>query len=324
MTVRLNSFVNSVDESTPSVTLQNGDVLTADIIVGADGIRSKVRQSILGDDNCEIIDSENCVYRATIPNHIMRQNPETAHLMEEVNASVWIGPQRHIMAYPIRNGSLYNVVMSHPGKASPGKWNEPGDLAEMKRQYADFDPLLNKVLDKVSSCLKWKLADFPCLPRWVSQSGRVVVIGDAAHAMLPYLAQGAASSIEDGASLAECIARATNFTKVPDALRTFESIRKPRCKVLQAGSRTNGIIWHMPDGPEQQKRDTDMQASMRGNAQNGSSTQQTTESQSNPNRWSDTSFQRWLFGHDAVSEVLNEFYQLGKTYTDLTADQCPA
>lgn len=119
----------------------------------------------------------------------MRADPEVRHLMDEASSNCWIGYRRHIMAYPIQEGKLYNLVMSHPGKAAVGKWNEPGNLDEMKAQYKGWDPVICKVLEKVEYCLKWTLADLPVLPRWVSKSGRVVLIGDAAHAMVPYLAQ---------------------------------------------------------------------------------------------------------------------------------------
>lgn len=297
MRIHLDSFVEKVaDQPTPSVTLSNGEILNADIIIGADGIRSKIRESILENENVEIADSTNCAYRATVPNELMRKDVDTARLMDDINANCWIGHQRHIMAYPIRNGEMYNLVMSHPGKAQVGKWNEPGDLDEMKAHYANFDPVIRKVLDNVTSCLKWKIADLPSVPRWVSHGGHVVLIGDAAHAMVPYLAQGASTSIEDGAALAECLEKATDLSMVPSALRAFERIRKPRCETIQAGSRSNGDIWHMPDGPEQRQRDEDMMAVMEDRDKKGANGQ-------NPNRWSDENFQPWLFGYDTVEEV---------------------
>lgn len=153
------------------------------------GIRSKVRLTVMPDEEVVPRLSTNCAYRATVPSELMRSDPEVSHLMDDPNSNCWIGYRRHVMAYPIRNGELYNLVMSHPGQAAVGKWNEPGNLEEMKQQYHQFDPLIQKVLTKVTSCLKWTLADLPVLSRWVSPGGRICVIGDAAHAMLPYLAQ---------------------------------------------------------------------------------------------------------------------------------------
>lgn len=306
--VRLNSFVTKViDSEAPSVVLASGEVLKADLIIGADGIRSKVREAVLGAENVEPQDSSNCAYRATVPRDLLLGDPVTAHLMSDINANCWIGHQRHIMSYPIRNGSMYNLVMSHPGQAAVGRWNEPGKLDEMRQHYHNFDPTITRVLEKVSSCLKWKLADLPPLPRWVGAGGRVVLIGDAAHAMVPYLAQGAATSIEDGAALAECLDRATDANMIPSVLAAFEGIRKPRCEIIQAGSRANGDIWHMADGPEQEERDRQMSgegpdAPKTNGAVNGV-TKGVHKAAQNPNRWSDKSFQPWLFGYDTVKEV---------------------
>jgi salicylate hydroxylase len=273
--------------------LKSGDALEADIVVGADGIRSRTRESILGDQNLHAYDSPNCAYRATVPRDVMMADPEIAHLMVDINANCWIGHNRHLMAYPIRQGQLYNLVMSHPGKASVGRWNEPGDLSEMKQHYSSFDPVVQKVLTHVTGCLKWKLAQLPPLPRWVSNSGRVVLIGDAAHGMVPYLAQGAAMSIEDGVALAECLDRAQDITDVPTLLNAFEALRKPRCEIVQECSIANGTIWHMPDGPAQEQRDREMSGLV----------EKSRAIIENPNKWSDEKFQPWLFGYDTIKEV---------------------
>ncbi|CAH0041864.1 unnamed protein product [Clonostachys rhizophaga] len=297
--VLLNSPVDSVDEAGPSVKLANGDVLTGDLIVGADGIKSRTRASILGNENPEPVDSPDCAYRAVISREAMLKDPETAVLMDDVNCNCWIGEQGHIMAYPIDNGQAYNVVMPHPGKATLGKWNEPGDLNEMRQNYQTYDPVIRKVLEKVESVLKWKLAEMPPLPRWLSNNGRVVLIGDAAHATVPYLAQGAAMSIEDGAALAECLDLADNMDMVPFVLKAFEEVRKPRCETIQSVSRGNGDVWHLPDGPAQVERDSKMGKGLRDEEE----AEAEEKLDSNSNRWSDGSFQPWLFGYDTVSET---------------------
>lgn len=101
-------------------------------------------------------------------------------------------------------------------------------------------------------------------------------------------------AIEDGAALGECLDRAISKRDIPKVLRAFETIRKPRCERVQAGSRENGHIWHMPDGKEQQERD---KAMMQGPARDGE------DQSSNPNQWSDEEFQPWLFGHDVYAYV---------------------
>jgi salicylate hydroxylase len=86
-------------------------------------------------------------------------------------------------------GELYNIVMSHPGEASLYKWDEPGNLEEMKEPYHNFDPIVKRVLNNITRSRKWTLADLPSLNRWASRGRKIALIGDSAHAMLPYLAQ---------------------------------------------------------------------------------------------------------------------------------------
>jgi salicylate hydroxylase len=291
--VHLGVPVDSVDDTGTTVNLVGGRKIHADIIVGADGIKSKVRHSIMG--HIEPLDSPNCAFRATIAAEVMKEDPVMAALLSDANANCWIGPGCHIMGYQIRKGSMYNLVMSHPGKGEAGRWSEPGNTEEMKACFSGWEARLTHVLENIPDVLKWKLADLPPLPKWVN--GSVVLIGDAAHAMVPYLAQGAAQSIEDGACLAECLERAQKTEDVPVLLRAFEDIRKPRCEIVQEGARSNGDIWHLPDGPAQEQRDRNWERTleeMRVAAKND---------RQDPNRWSDPEFQPWLFGYDIVEEV---------------------
>jgi salicylate hydroxylase len=126
--VRLGCPISSVGTHVPFIVLRYSWQLKAGLVVGPDGVRSKTRRSILGDRNVEALDSPNCAYRATVLAEVMNSDPAVSHLMMDVSGNLWIGHERHIMAYSIRNGSLHNIVLSHPGTASVGKWNESGDL----------------------------------------------------------------------------------------------------------------------------------------------------------------------------------------------------
>ena len=305
--VLLDSFIVSIDPCRPSVTLASGQVLNADLVIGADGIRSKTRATVLGDQNVQPKAASNCSYRATVPRELMEADPETALLMTDINANAWVGPGHHIMAYPIGHGAMYNLVLSHPdGNAESGSWNKPGDLKEMRDHYKDFDPVIQKVLSKVTFCLNWKIADLPPLPTWVGPSGKVVLLGDACHAMVPFLAQGAAQAIEDGACLAECLGRLQSRSQLPTLLHAYEAIRKPRTDRIQNGTRDTSFVWHYPDGPEQQARDRAFK-NMALEARDESVDDELAKA--NPNSLSSKEFQPWLFGHDifqATNDALDE------------------
>lgn len=284
---KFNCRITEIDDNEICVKLENGETYKGDIIVGADGIKSKVRDSAVVPEELVLpMRSSNCAYRAVIPREEMLSDPIISHLMEDVNSNCWIGYRRHIMAYPIRNGELYNIVMSHPGQATIGKWSETGNINEMRNHYKNFDPIVRQLLSHVKTVLKWVLADMPILPRWVSESGKTVLIGDAAHAMLPYLAQGAAQAIEDGATLAEVLTVCNSTSDIPQALRAYQLRRKRRGETIQEGARKAGHVWHLPDGEEQKERDALMKQ----------------RDGRNPDQWADADFQKWLFGWDATTD----------------------
>lgn len=225
----------------------------------------------------------------------MLADPLLKPLIESPTATCWIGHEGHVMSYPVRNGLLYNFVMCHPGSVTTGKPNEFTPLDEMRERYKDWDPLLTRLINLVPECLKWQNAEIEKLDTWVSKSGRVVLIGDSSHGMVPYMAQGAAMAVEDGIALAECLARAKSTSEIPALMRFFEDLRRERCYIILDGARGNGGVWHLADGPEQQKRDERMRL--------GSTAKVVAANPDNPNKWSDPKFQPWMFAHDAFEHV---------------------
>lgn len=132
------------------------------------------------------------------------------------------------------------------------------------------------------------------LHSWVNSTSRLVIIGDAAHAMLPYMSQGAAMAMEDGAALSYVLSQISSLEELPFALRTFQEERVKRSGEMQEASTVNGLIWHFPDGPEQAARDE----GMRPEVENRPFT-------SSPNQWSDPVTQAWAYGYDA-EEAMRE------------------
>ncbi|KAI7968519.1 hypothetical protein EIK77_006538 [Talaromyces pinophilus] len=321
--IKVNSYVSDVDETGPSVTLTNGLKFTADLVIGADGIisqasplarntnrfligiKSRIRKSVILDRDVKIIPDPNCAYRTLIPGELMANDPDLKALIDNPAANCWIGPEGHIMAYPIRNGALYNFVMCHPGSVPVGQPNERASLDDLIERYKSWDSIICKLISLVPQCLKWQNAEIEKLETWISKSGKVVLIGDASHAMVPYMAQGAAMAVEDAVAIAECLGRVTDTEQIPELMSHFQKIRLQRCYLILDGARNNGNIWHLPDGLAQQQRDKKMAQQTKP--------QEAESSQGNPNKWSDPKFQPWMFGHDARAEAKSYLYNVYPT-----------
>ena len=148
-----------------------------------------MRKAVITDREVKIFPDPNCAYRTLVPAEEMVKDEELASLIKRPAATCWIGHEGHVMAYPIRQGTLYNFVMCHPGSVAVGKQNEPASLDDMRIKYKTWDPVLTRIINKVPQCLKWQNAEIEKIETWISSSGKVALMGDAAHAMVPYMAQ---------------------------------------------------------------------------------------------------------------------------------------
>ncbi|KAE9366341.1 FAD/NAD(P)-binding domain-containing protein [Stipitochalara longipes BDJ] len=267
--IRLGCKIEDIDQSGPSLKLKGGEVVTADLIVGADGVRSKTRAVVLGKDIEPIRGDKSYLCRAD--GAAMRADPLTAPLMEAGTMRSWWGPGRHLVALPLRQANLYDMIVvfdevyeGKPDTPLHTNWNSKGDVEHLKNAFADYEPRLRRALDYVPAdeCRLWNILSLPDLSTWVSPSGQVVILGDAAHAMRPYLAQGAAMAVEDGAVLAECLSWADTVDEISKAMKVYEAIRKPRAEKLKNASEENGVEKHLPDGEKQRQRDEHMKMVM--------------------------------------------------------------
>src|SRR5262249_52901660 len=134
-------------------------------------------------------------------------------------------------------------------------WTERGEVADVLAAYADWHPQVRGIIQAVDETFKWALFDRQPLPRW--SVGRVTLLGDACHPMLPFKAQGAAQAMEDGATLAACLA-GLNAADLPAAFQRYQTLRRDRTAQAQSESAANKIRHHLPDGPAQQARDAGM------------------------------------------------------------------
>ncbi|KXH33505.1 FAD binding domain-containing protein [Colletotrichum simmondsii] len=275
--VRLDSRVAGYNPHLPSATLASGETFSADLIVAAD------------------------VYRATVDVSKMRRIPEIAWILEKPGLHVWIGEDRHVMTYTIAAGESFNMVLSHRDSRDPSTWEQKTQaeiLAEMRAEFRGWDSQLTKIIELIDTTIKWPLMAGVPLDNWVADSERLVILGDAAHAMLPYMSQGAAMAVEDGAALAVALNNIENHEQLGVALQVFQRERKTRTSMMQEASMVNALLWHFKDGPEQKARDEAMRPEVEGR-----------KFASSPNQWSDPLTQSWAYGYDAEDRMLEQWKQ---------------
>jgi salicylate hydroxylase len=152
---------------------------------------------------------------------------------------MWLGKGKHFLTFPLRSGELINYVGFVPAdQEMKESWSAPGDPDVLRREFAGWDPRIGSLLSEVESTFRWALYDREPLPTWTH--GRLTLLGDAAHPMLPHLGQGANQSIEDGMALATILTHA-NRTTAPAALLAYENLRRERVAQVQRGARENGL-----------------------------------------------------------------------------------
>ena len=242
--------------------------VTADVVIGADGIHSLVRKAIVSQTEARF--SGLCAYRCLVP---AEKAPTMA--LRPVQ-TLWLGPGRHFVHYPISGGRLVNVVAIAPaGDWRTESWTADGEISSLLAEFEHWDKRLGQLITSATDTKRWALFDRDPLERWAA--GCIGLLGDAAHPMLPFFAQGAAQAIEDAAVLAACL-RDTDAGSAAQALRRYEALRRPRASQVQVMSRGREVRNHLADGPEQRKRDSEFATG-------------------DPLRQS-----AWLYGHDVEDE----------------------
>ena len=219
------------------VNTADGTCVQADALIGADGVWSAVRQQLLGDEAARF--TGHLAYRA-----LVAQADLPAHLRSD-EVTVWMGPRLHVVHYPVRSGQWLNVVaIVHGDKpAQADVWDSASHAQALMQAMGAVNNDLHERLASVPAWRQWALHDRPPVsaPSQMAQ-GRVALLGDAAHPMLPFLAQGAGMAIEDALVLAQCLAQGTG--SVPTRLQAYAEQRWARNAQVQARAIRNGSIFH--------------------------------------------------------------------------------
>ena len=248
-TVRLGQRCVDVTQHGDEVELvfENGSSERTGAVVGADGIHSAVHGAILPPHPATF--SGLCAYRALIP---AEQAPEEAR---RPVTTLWLGPGRHFVHYPVSAGREINLVTANPaGDWREESWTAEGRVEDLAAEFAGWDKRVQQLIASVTETKRYAFYDREPLERWTV--GRVTLLGDAAHPMMPFFAQGATQAIEDAAVVAGCLREATRET-VDEALLRYGSLRKERASKVQQMSRARREHHHLPDGGEQRKRDVE-------------------------------------------------------------------
>ena len=212
--------------------MEGGEAIEGCALIGADGLWSRVREQLLGDGKPRV--SGHIAYRAVLP------RAEVPEGLWQNNVVLWAGPKTHLVHYPLRRGELYNLVaVFHSDKYEEG-WDTFGDPEELHRKFSDERPEVMALLAKINAWKMWVLCDREPVREW--SQGHVTLLGDAAHPMLQYLAQGANMATEDAVVLAACVALSGG--NLDGAFRSYQDERYLRTAKVQMTARYYGDVYH--------------------------------------------------------------------------------
>lgn len=232
--VRLDTKVIDYNVDKPSAILEDGQEILADAIICADGVKSKGREKVLGYYD-RPLHSGYAIFRTFFPGALLRDDPLTAKYLENGDCvHVYLAPDMHGIINVLRDGEEVNMMLTHKdtGDVEEG-WMQPGNIDDVLKLTEGWNEAYRAAWKKATDCLDWKLVFRPCLEKWVTDSGLIAIMGDAAHPFLPTSTQGASQAIEDGVTIAHCLKQAGKGN-VPLALHSYTAIRRDYAAKAQA------------------------------------------------------------------------------------------
>lgn len=319
VTIHIQSRVANLEQQGSGrvrVSTGRGKTYEFDLVVGSDGVGSVARRTLFPDVKPRP-PTNNSAYRAIVPYEEVRKDPETRGLVEDeagnlINTmEVWQSPTGYIISYPIANSRDFNMVLSH-FHDPPAQAVQEVDIEEVRQHYQDYDPRIAKIVRMIKPpTSRWPLLATGPLDSWSNPEKNIVLIGDAAHSMTNHMAQGAATSMEDGAFLARCISALIEYPgkiSIADAVSIYEKSRMPKASYKQQVSFLNGWLWHLPEGPAQKARDKAMEPELRGEVPIRS-----------PNLYGDPTTVLECYGYDAEAHAdveIEKFLNNGREVRD--------
>ncbi|KAL4782310.1 hypothetical protein BJX76DRAFT_359019 [Aspergillus varians] len=267
---RVTEVIPSEDGTTSTAVSDDGRSFTGDLVVDATGVFGKLSESLLQRPDPPVKTGD-LAYRLLLSTEEMMKDPELRSFVTDPQVNYWLGPDKHAVNYVLRGGELFNMVLLVPDDIPEDSLATTvhGNVEEMCALFEGWDPRIIKVLKLCQSVQKWQLCIRLGECEWAHPSGSWIMVGDAVHATLPYLASGAGMAFEDGAVLGEVLSRLPNSANTDKsspaflsakrhALAVFEKCRKERTQMVVKRGNIQQYLYHLHDGPEQEERDAKM------------------------------------------------------------------
>ncbi|KAH9906352.1 FAD binding domain-containing protein [Xylariomycetidae sp. FL2044] len=291
VTIRTNAEVEDIDFPAAAVRLAvSGEIIRGDVVLGADGLWSRSRDLLLG-RSAPPRPTGDLAYRIILSLEDLSHDPELVAWVTKPTVNFWVGPQSHVVGYSVRSGKEFNLVLLCPDDLPEGSMRANANIEEMRELFRGWDPVLTRFLNCVKAVDKWRLMHLTLLETWNHSSGRFTMAGDSCHPMLPYLAQGANSAMEDGAMLGGLLGTIRDTKDVPRILHLYQELRKERVEQISQQALKQRRDFHLRDGSDQESRDEIL-------------AKQKPVAKEYPSRWNCPKIQPWLYGYDALAPSL--------------------